>query len=384
MRTLLMVSRTSPRLDPRARFLLTALASRYTVRLVTSRAEGLRGEGALPANATAREVRLAFLGRGPWLLTGPLRLAQLNLAAVWECLRVRPQAVLFSDATYALVAFIARLQRGTRLIYNAQEIVWAGMPRPIAALFRGVERWLLRHCDLWIVPSRERAEFVLRAQGLERDYIVIENLPLEAPLAAHAPDRAISRAMLGIAPEAQVVMFQGNLFPRRGLEALLEVGADASMHVVIQGAGPLRAQLARSAHGMTNVHLLEACPNEEALRWLAMADLAWVYYGDDNPNSALACSGKFYNAVYAGVPVACNPLPAFRSFHEKHGGLFFIDELDGPELRMRLCEILSDAPALARASRAMREAAAQLARTPRGEQLMQAIESLVPPDATHR
>ncbi len=376
MRTLLMVSRTSPRLDPRARFLLTVLASRYKVRLVTARAQGLRGEGALPSNASAREVRLAFPGRGPWLLTGPLRLAQLNLAAVWEWLRVRPEAVLFSDATYALVAFAARLRRGTRLIYNAQEIVWAGMPRPIAALFRFVERWLVRHCDLWIVPSRERAEFVLRAHGLARDYLVIENLPLEAPLAAHAPERAISRAMLGIAPEAQVIMFQGNLFPRRGLEALLEAGAGTSVQVVIQGAGPLRASLARSAHGMANIHLVEACPNEEALHWLAMADLAWVYYGDDNPNSALACSGKFYNAVYAGVPVACNPLPAFRSFHEKHGGLFFIDSLEGPRLSRRLREVLADAPARARASRAMREAAAQLARTPRETSLIEAVEAL--------
>ncbi len=367
MDTVLMVSRTSPRLDPRARFLVTTLAAQYKVHLVTSRAEGLRGEGVFPPSVTAREVRLAFPGRGPWLLTGPMRLAQLNLAAVWDLLRVRPGLILFSDATYALVAFVARLRRGSHLVYNAQEIVWAGMPGPIAWFFRLVERWLLRHCDLWIVPSRQRAEYVLQAHGARRDYLVIENLPLEDPLEANTPHRAISRAMLGIPPEARVVMFQGNLFPRRGLEALIEAATVGSAHVVIQGAGPLRSELGRAARGLANVHLLEACPNEEALRWLAMADLAWVYYGDDNPNSALACSGKFYNAVYAGVPVACNPLPAFRSFNEQYGGVFFVDTLEGPALRKRLGEILDDAPALTRASQSMRKAAAALARTPRAD-----------------
>jgi glycosyltransferase involved in cell wall biosynthesis len=382
MHTLLMVSRTSPRVDPRARFLLTTLAARYKVHLVTSRAEGLRGEGALPAGATAREVRLALPGRGPWLLTGPLRLAQLNLIAVWVLLRVRPELVLFSDATYALAAFVARLQRGPPYL-QPQEIVWAGMPGPIAWLFRLVDRWLLRHCDLWIVPSRERAEFVLQAHGLRRDYLVIENLPLEAPLKVAAPDRAISRAMLGIAPEARVIMFQGNLFPRRGLHALLEVAGVGSTHVVIQGAGPLRGELGRAARGMANVHLVDACPNEDTLRWLAMADLAWVYYGDDNPNSALACSGKFYNAVYAGVPVVCNPLPAFRSFNEHYGGLFFVDTLEVPLLRERLREILADAPAHTRAVHAMRQAAASLARTPRAERLLQAVAALMAQRASH-
>ena len=67
-----------------------------------------------------------------------------------------PEAVFFSDATYSLAAFVAQLVWGTRTIYNAQEIVWAGMPAPIGALFKWIERVILRRCDLWIVPDRER------------------------------------------------------------------------------------------------------------------------------------------------------------------------------------------------------------------------------------
>ena len=373
MRTLLLVSRTSPRLDPRARFLVTTLASRHALRVVTSRAEGLGAESPLAPGVIAREVRLAFPGRGPWILTGPLRLAQLNLVAAWEMLHRKPDAVLFGDATYSLVAFLAR---GARTIYNAQEIVWAGMPAPIGALFKWVERAILRRCDLWIVPSRERAEFVLAEHGLKRGYLVIENLPVEPPLAERAHHRAVGRAKLVIEPDTPVIMFQGNLFPHRGLEELLEASVGADFHVVIQGAGPLHSFIERRVSGLSNVHLLPACPNHEALRWLAMADLSWIYYGEENPNTALACSGKFYNAVYAGVPVFCNPLPAFRAFAEQHGGVFFVDSLTTQSLRSRLTEVLADRSARGAAAEAMAQAAAGLALTPRAEQLTTAVESL--------
>ena len=375
-RRLLVVSRTSPRLDPRARFLVTTLASGYEVRVVTSHVAELPGGRPLAPGVAAREVRLAFPGGRPWLLTGPLRLAQLNLAAAWDLLRWRPDAVLFSDATYALVAFLARLVRGTRTIYNAQEIVWAGMPPPIGALYKWIERLILRHCDLWIVASRERGEFVLRENGLQREYLVIPTLPLEPPLEDRLRLRTLGRNELGIGPVEPVVMFQGNLFPQRGLEALVEAAREAHFHVVIQGVGPLRGTLGRTARALPFVHMLPACPNEDALGWLAMADLAWVYYGDENPNTALACSGKFYNAVYAGVPVVCNALPAFRAFAEQHGGVFFVDSLATQSLRARLTELLADPGARRSAGEAMVLAAARLASTPRAEQLIAAVESL--------
>jgi glycosyltransferase involved in cell wall biosynthesis len=378
MRALLMVSRTSPRIDPRARFLVTTLAPRYALHVVTTRAEGLTASGPLAPGVSAREVRLAFPGRGPWLLTGPVRLSQLNLAAAWEMLRRRPGAVLFSDATYALVAFIARLLGGTRTIYNAQEIVWAGMPEPIRTLFKRIDRTLVRMCDVWIVPSRERGEYVLHEHGLRRECLVIPTLPLEPPLADRLRRRAQARNELGIGPAEPVVMFQGNLFPQRGLEALLAAAREARLHVVIQGAGPLRGMLERSAKGAPFVHMLPACPNEEALGWLALADLAWVYYGEENPNTALACSGKFYNAVYAGVPVLCNASPAFRDFAAANGGVFFIEELEPRRLAAQLREVLADKPALGRAGQEMQRAAAVLAGIPRSEHLLTALRALWP------
>jgi glycosyltransferase involved in cell wall biosynthesis len=250
------------------------------------------------------------------------------------------------------------------------------MPAPVAALFKRIDRALVRTCDVWIVPSRERGEFVLREHGLQREYLVIPTLPLEPPLADRLHLRALARDELGIGPAELVVMFQGNLFPQRGLEALLEAARGDRFHVVIQGLGPLRGALERTAQALPFVHMLPACPNEEALNWLALADLAWVYYGDESPNTALACSGKFYNAVYAGVPILCNPLPAFRAFAEQHGGVFFVDSLTTQSLRTRLTEVLADRSARRSAGEAMALAAAHLAGTPRAERLIAAVESL--------
>jgi hypothetical protein len=50
-------------------------------------------------------------------------------------------------------------------------------------------------------------------------------------------------------------------------------------------------------------------------------------------NSAYACSSKFYTSVFAGVPIICNPLPAFRAFAGKYGGVTFFETLDPGAIR---------------------------------------------------
>jgi glycosyltransferase involved in cell wall biosynthesis len=219
-----------------------------------------------------------------------------------------------------------------------------------------------------------RAQVVLEKQHLQRSYLVVENLPLATGPRDLTASRRERRARLGIDPEARVVMFQGNLFPKRGLEALVQVAAGAPFHVVIQGSGPLTAAVSRSA--LPNLHLLEACPNREVLDWLAVADLAFVYYGERNLNTDYACSGKFYNAASAGIPVLCNRSVAFERFQQDHGGVIFVDSLAPAELRGQMEALLGDTSRLHKLGRQMRAAAAELAKEPRAERLLAAFRPL--------
>jgi glycosyltransferase involved in cell wall biosynthesis len=358
--------------------LVSVLATRYPVRVVAGRARQLSAEPWDIPKAQLWEVPLALEGRRPWILTGPLRLLQLNLAGVWDWARRGARLVVFSDVTYCLPGVMAKLLRGIPCAYNSQEIIWANeMPRPISALFRRLERMLLQRCDLWIVASEARARVVLQAQRMNRDYLVIENLPLVTSPPDLVGDRSERRARLGLSPEERVVMFQGNLFRKRGLEELVEAAQGASFHVVVQGGGPLQGMLTRRS--APNLHYLEPCPNREALGWVAIADLAFVYYGENDLNSAYACSGKFYNAVYAGVPVLCNRLPAFLEFAERHGGVAFLESLAPDGLRERITQILQDPELRRDLARQMRQAALDLSRTPREENLLRAVEGALAP-----
>ena len=180
---------------------------------------------------------------------------------------------------------------------------------------------------------------------------------------------------LASAPAELVVMFQGNLFAQRGLEALVEAAAKAlSRRHSRRGSAAERARTHRQG-GAVRPHA-SGLPERKCAAPAGDGRPGLGLLWRENPNTALACSGKFYNAVYAGVPVVCNPLPAFRAFAEQHGGVFFINSLTTQSLRARLTELLADRSARRSASEAMALAAAGLAGTPRAERLIAAVETL--------
>jgi hypothetical protein len=109
------------------------LAGRGPVRVVTARAAGLSDEPFDLPGVDLWEVALAFEGGRPWILTGPLRLLQLNLAGLWELARGGARVVVFSDVTYSLPGLVAKALGGIPCAYNSQEIIWANeMPALIS------------------------------------------------------------------------------------------------------------------------------------------------------------------------------------------------------------------------------------------------------------
>jgi hypothetical protein len=287
------------------------------------------------------EVVLPLHGRRFWHLSGALRVLVLNLMGIWRMMRRKYDVVVCSDSIYALPGMVARLFLRKGFVYNSHEIMWAlGNPSLISAILGWLEWLSLITCNFWMVPSEARAQIILKKHRLEKAYVVVENLPTKT---TGYEDRSLYQEQLyqkGVHRGIPVLMFQGSLTEKRGLEQLVEVSrSSGAFHFVVQGSGPLLPYLEKNQH--IHMTLLDPCPNDEAVSWLSAADLSFVYYENDCLNSAYACSSKFYVSVFAGVPLLCNRLPAFELFAAEHGGVAFIDGLDRESIEQCVADVLS-------------------------------------------
>jgi glycosyltransferase involved in cell wall biosynthesis len=113
----------------------------------------------------------------------------------------------------------------------------------------------------------------------------------------------------GLAPDREVVLYQGAFRPDQGIELLLAALDEAPLRnrpatLVFLGFGVLEPQLRREAEDRPGrVAVLPAVPSEELLEWTAGADVAFVGTPPVTRNQRLTTPNKLFESVMAGVPV---------------------------------------------------------------------------------
>lgn len=227
----------------------------------------------------------------PRKVSGPTRLLHLasfalaslpSLLAQW---RWRPDVVWMTEPPLvcapAALAF-ARL-RGARAWLHVQDyevdaafdlglLRGARLRRAVSA----IERWILRRFDRVSTISKRMLERA-RHKGVDDPRLV--SLPNWADVSTLRPLTAASpyRAELGIAPDAVIALYSGNMGSKQGLEILSDVAlllqADPSIQFVFCGFGPGRAPLAQRCAGLPNVHFLDLQPVERLGDLLGLADI---------------------------------------------------------------------------------------------------------------
>jgi colanic acid biosynthesis glycosyl transferase WcaI len=138
------------------------------------------------------------------------------------------------------------------------------------------ERWLMRRFDRVSTISDRMVDHAL-SKGVEAERMV--HFPNWVDINGIAPlaSRSAYRAKLGLAPEAVVALYSGNMGNKQGLEILAEVARllqdDPHIQLVFGGNGTGRADLQARCAGLTNVHFLDLQPLERLNEWLGLADV---------------------------------------------------------------------------------------------------------------
>lgn len=206
-------------------------------------------------------------------------------------------------------------QKGARLVYDARELyphVFGTVGKPWATLFwKRVERRYARRADAVFTVNETIADWMARHYGLAPP-VVLYNAPDAQPL----PVSDALRRRTGVAAGLPIVLYQGALFPHRGLPVLVEAMADVpGAALVLMGEGPLRGALETQigAAGLSErAFVLDPVPPAELLAVTASADVGALPLDDACLSYRYALPNKLFEYLRAGLPVAATDLPEIR------------------------------------------------------------------------
>jgi glycosyltransferase involved in cell wall biosynthesis len=227
-------------------------------------------------------------------------------------------------------AVLARARAGGALVYDSHEIFLesgshAKRPEWARRIFRRREASWVAQADALVTVNEALATVLGRAYAPRRT-VVLHNTPARWDPTPEDLAADPLRAAAGIPADRPVILYHGSLARHRGLEELLDAIRQPSLDgadLVFLGYGSMAAELrAKAADPATGgrVHMLEAVPPSELLRWVRPADVAVMPIQDSTLNHRLSTPNKLFEALAAGVPVVVSDLPEMRRI-----------AIDGPE-----------------------------------------------------
>ena len=146
----------------------------------------------------------------------------------------------------------------------------------LRAMVAAGERWLLRRFDV-VSTISERMLALLGSKGVAPGRVVL--FPNWVDITAISPlsKRSPFTAELGLAPDAVVVLYSGNMGSKQGLELLPQVASllvdRPDIQFVFCGSGAGKVDLVQSCSCLANVRFLDLQPNNRLNDLLGLADI---------------------------------------------------------------------------------------------------------------
>ena len=276
--------------------------------------------GALnPFRAPRRRRATSFVRGASWLVGYGRSLRSWGRSATAACGRV--DAWHAHDLT-GLIALAPRLGSGVPIVYDVHDLLLESgtalrLPSPARRVLQRYEGHLVADVAAVVTVNRGLAEILQRRYGPRRIEI-LHNYPdrWTPPL----PRPRLLRDAAGIPDGAPIILSHGVLGPGRGIEQLMHailLPGLGSAHLVLMGFGTARGEYAATADRLGlghRVHVLDAVPPSDLLRWVASADVGAVLHPGTKLNDHNKTPNKLFECIAAGTPVIASDWPLMRDF----------------------------------------------------------------------
>jgi glycosyltransferase involved in cell wall biosynthesis len=253
--------------------------------------------------------------------------------------------------TIALPGIFAAWRRGVPLVFEVRDL-WPDVPiamgviRSKFAIFlaRSLERLAYRFSSRIVALAPGMRDDIV-AHGIPSDKVVV--IPNGCDLDIFSVDRSSDAAQLRSdhrwLGQRKLLFFGGTLGRANGVGYLVSVAEamqrlDPEIRFVIVGEGAERASITDAARraGVLNQNffMLGAMPKREVAKWLAASDMALGLFSGPRVLWKDAVQNKFFDALAAGKPIACNFLGFQSEIAVRHDVGIVFDSED-PEVAAR-------------------------------------------------
>lgn len=216
------------------------------------------------------------------------------------------------------LAVLVKYWKRCVLVYDPHELETetAGLSGRRQWLARRVEGALIRRAETVCVVSRSIADWYVERYRIKPVWVV-RNLPYRsepAPLRTGALRRAI-----GLAPEAQLFLYQGLLAPGRGVGMLIDAFSEMpDRHLVFMGYGELEGRIREAAAQHANIHFMPAVPPSQVKDYTVDADVGIALIENVCLSYYMCLPNKLFEYVACGVPAVVSDFPEMGRFVEEY------------------------------------------------------------------
>lgn len=319
---------TAPnRCNPQLRSILLDLSSMYDVHLVARTRPGSEGTCRV-CQACGADVTLIPIGapRTNGLPAHAMRFA--NAATKLQLIldRLGPECI-YAINLDGLAAIGRRWLGRVPVVYHALEIYYgSGQGAVLGGYMRGMERRLASYVDIWVVPSRLRAEYYVRLYP-SISPIVWLNAPSISELNMlvdtseydkqwHGPNDYVYTGVLGASQDLRPFLY--------AMKGMRDAGTNVSLSIYTNSRAYVDSVLCPLVEALD----LACCVSTkeyvssrvQLIRELRQYGRSLVLYGGLGENQRLCAPTKLVDSMIARISWLGTDLPGTRSWLEEFGG----------------------------------------------------------------
>lgn len=254
--------------------------SSYTTKFIAE----LRSSGVRCHRSLVPDVQFHFLVERFAALLFPLRM-------LWLMLRWRPDVIHVHTETpdmclHAFACLFPRLLRGVRVVRTVHNTrLWTGLP------------WLARHVEPFF--QRLHANVAISPSVAEA---YANRFGVMPPIVSNGVAEVEQTSYPALVSGKRNILFAGRFDRQKGVDVLCQVvselAADSRYHFTIAGDGPLREEMSKSLHGLSNCSIVP--PIYSLPSYLASFDALFM------PSEFEGLGLMSVEASMCGLPVVAN------------------------------------------------------------------------------
>jgi glycosyltransferase involved in cell wall biosynthesis len=255
-----------------------------------------------------------------------------------------PESIIATLPHAALAGWAAARRLGARLVYYPFEL-FGEQSGSVPGLLSLLERKVLRYgIDALITQNEARARVYQDERGARVVPTIVHNYK---PRRDARPTGKL-RALLGLANDVRIVLYQGQLVQGRWLDRLLLAAPALPPGVQLVMMGEVfpwwttqAASLLRDPAIGTRVSVAPWVPHAELMDYVPDADVGVIIYDDRVRNNYLCEPGKLSDYVSGKVPIVAPAFPTLEPVIRQYGLGRCFSEGDPALIAQTIAEVLA-------------------------------------------